>query len=188
MKQAMTLTDAQQKRVIKYCATRRHPSRDMAIVLFSLHTGLRAMEIAALKLCDVFDEEGSIKSQFQLAQRNTKGGNARTVFLNTKLRKVLKNYGEQSDLKKLQLALFPSQKGGHFSANTMCQLFLDIYKACGFEHASSHSGRRTFITKLANSGVNVRLLAALAGHQHISVTQRYIDVNDTQLANAVELL
>jgi integrase/recombinase XerD len=28
----------------------------------------------------------------------------------------------------------------------------------------------------------------LAGHSSIAVTQRYIDVNDDQLANAVELL
>ena len=55
MKQAMTLTGAQQKRVLQYCATRRHPTRDKTIVLFSLHTGLRAMELAALKLGDVFD-------------------------------------------------------------------------------------------------------------------------------------
>jgi integrase/recombinase XerD len=36
--------------------------------------------------------------------------------------------------------------------------------------------------------VGVRVLAALAGHSSIATTQRYIDVNDTQLANAVELL
>jgi integrase/recombinase XerD len=70
------------------------------------------MELAALKLGDVFDEDGSVKSQFQLAQRNTKGGNARTVFVNTKLRKALKDYGEQSDLTQPERALFPSQKGG----------------------------------------------------------------------------
>jgi integrase/recombinase XerD len=34
----------------------------------------------------------------------------------------------------------------------------------------------------------VRVLAELAGHSSISVTQRYIDVNDAQLARAVELL
>ena len=109
MKQAMTLTDAQQKRVLQYCATRRHPTRDKTIVLFSLHTGLRAMELAALKLGDVFDEDGSVKSQFQLAQRNTKGSNARTVFVNTKLRKALKDYGEQSNLTQPERALFPRQ-------------------------------------------------------------------------------
>ncbi len=63
-----------------------------------------------------------------------------------------------------------------------------IVKDCGLKGATSHSGRRTFITKLANAGINVRLLAELAGHKHISTTQRYIDVNDTQLAHAVELL
>ncbi|MDA8771138.1 site-specific integrase, partial [Planktomarina temperata] len=50
------------------------------------------------------------------------------------------------------------------------------------------SGRRTYITRLANKGVGVRLLAALAGHSHISTTQRYIDVNSEQLSEAVELL
>lgn len=85
-------------------------------------------------------------------------------------------------------ALFRSQKGGHFSANSMCQVFLNIYKACGLSDASSHSGRRTFITRLANKGIGVRVLAALAGHSSIATTQRYIDVNDEQLANAVELL
>ncbi len=83
-------------------------------MLFSLHTGLRAMELAALKLGDVFDEDGSVKSQFQLAQRNTKGGNARTVFVNAKLRKALKDYGEQSNLTQPERALFPSQKVGTF--------------------------------------------------------------------------
>ena len=67
----------------------------------------------------------------------------------------------------------------------MCQRFLDIYKAVGLKDASSHSGRRTYIISLANKGVGVRLLA---GHSHISTTQRYIDVNAEQLSAAVELL
>jgi site-specific recombinase XerD len=95
---------------------------------------------------------------------------------------------EQPSINELNHPLFESQKGGHFSANTMCQLFLDIYKACGLKDASSHSGRRTYITRLANKGVGVRLLAELAGHSHISTTQRYIDVNSEQLTQAVELL
>jgi len=85
-------------------------------------------------------------------------------------------------------ALFSTQKRGAFSANTMCQLFLEIYAASGINGASSHSGRRTFLTRLANKGVPVRQLAALAGHADISTTQKYLDVNSDQLANAVELL
>ena len=47
---------------------------------------------------------------------------------------------------------------------------------------------RTFITRLADKGIGVRVLAELAGHSSIAVTQRYTDVNDTQLAQAVELI
>ena len=118
----------------------------------------------------------------------SKGGQRRTVHLNQRLRKALAKYAKSKCLQELDRPLFESQKGGHFSANTMCQLFLDIYKACGLKDASSHSGRRTYITRLANKGVGVRLLTELAGHSHISTTQRYIDVNSDQLIQAVELL
>jgi integrase/recombinase XerD len=110
------------------------------------------------------------------------------VYLSQRLRRSLCEYGNTIGLANSSRCLFESQKGGHFSANTMCQLFLEIYKACGFKDASSHNGRHTYITRLANKGVGVRLLVELAGHSHISTTQRYIDVNAEHVANAVELL
>ena len=69
----------------------------------------------------------------------------------------------------------------------MCQLIIGIYQQCGLDGATSHSGRRTFITNLAGKGVGVRVLAELAGHASISTTQIYIDVSDTQMRAAVEL-
>ena len=156
--------------------------------MISFYAGLRAKEIAALSVGNVFDETGAVREQFILSAAQSKGGQTRTVYLNQRLRRALADYGDTIKLTDPQQALFASQKGGHFSANTMCQPFLDIYKACGLKDASSHSGRRTYITRLANKGVGVRLLAALAGHAHISTTQRYIDVNSDQLSQAVELL
>ena len=188
MRQAQTLNEAQLRRVIQYCRSRRHPTRDQTIILFSFYAGLRAKEIAALKRGDVVDDEGVARTQFTLSAEQSKGGKTRTVYLNQRLRRALAEYGAGLHLSDPQRPLFESQKGGHFSANTMCQLFLDIYKAVGLKDASSHSGRRTYITRLANKGVGVRLLAELAGHSHISTTQRYIDVNAEQLSAAVELL
>lgn len=188
MRQAQTLNEAQLRRVLHYCRSRRHPTRDQTIILFSFYAGLRAKEIAALTVSNVFDEEGAVRTQFILSPEQSKGGQTRTVYLSQRLRKAFAEYGDTICTGKTNRPLFESQKGGHFSANTMCQLFLDIYKACGLKDASSHSGRRTYITRLANKGVGVRLLAELAGHSHISTTQRYIDVNAEQLANAVELL
>ena len=47
--------------------------------------------------------------------------------------------------------------------------------------------RRSFITNLATNGIGVRVLASLAGHRSIAVTQKYIDVNDDMKRNALEL-
>ena len=57
-----------------------------------------------------------------------KGGQRRTVFINKRLAKALEEYLSSKHLHDLSRPLFESQKGGHFSPNTMCQLFLDIYK------------------------------------------------------------
>jgi integrase/recombinase XerD len=136
----------------------------------------------------VVDENGRVRGEIILAVEQTKGRSSRRVFVSAKLRKELAAYIKiecaTCDLAK---PLFRSQKKRAFSANTMCQLFLGIYKSCGLRGASSHSGRRTFITNLASKSVSVRVLAALAGHRSIATTQRYIDVNDQQLRNAVEL-
>lgn len=188
MRQALTLTDTQYRNVINFCSTRKHTLRDQCIIHVSFLAGLRAIELAALTVGDVYDQQGNIRSQFTIQGAQTKGGYARTVYVSTKLKRILKSYHSVVEARSSSDPLFMTQLQTRFSANTMCQLFLQIYKDCGIRGASSHSGRRTFITKLANTGINVRLLAALAGHRHISTTQRYIDVNDGQLAKAVELL
>ena len=136
---------------------------------------------------DVYDNAGNVHSSFVLSAAATKGARTRTVYVNKTLKRQLAQY--YPTLPKQPTApLFCSQKGSFFSANTMCQLLIHIFQQCSLKHATSHSGRRTFITRLASKGVGVRVLAELAGHSSIATTQRYIDVNAEQLANAVELV
>jgi integrase/recombinase XerD len=75
-----------------------------------------------------------------------------------------------------------------FSANTLAQYFHYLYKKAGIAGASSHSGRRGFITSLANRGVSVRVLMELAGHSSLNVTQRYIETNPQLLRTCVEMM
>ena len=77
---------------------------------------------------------------------------------------------------------------GHFLANTLTQLIGQIYRKAGIDGATSHSGRRWFITKLAHSGVSAKVIMTLAGHKNLSTTQRYIDVNDEMMRAAVAIL
>jgi integrase/recombinase XerD len=62
------------------------------------------------------------------------------------------------------------------------------YLQAGLDGGSSHSGRRHFITKLAHAGISPKAIMLLAGHKHLSTTQRYIDVNDEMMRAAVEIL
>ena len=188
MKQAKTFTEKELKQVLTYISLRRHALRNRAMLLLTHWAGMRVGEVAALRIGDVVNADGSIKSEIRLAPEQTKGRHARTVFLGQKLRRELGAY--VASLKKQQpdRPLFYTQKRAGFTANTLCQYFYWLYKEAGIEGASSHSGRRTFITNLANKGVGVRVLMSLAGHRNISTTQAYIDVNDEMQRKAVDLV
>ena len=80
-----------------------------------------------------------------------------------------------------------SMMGGWFS-QTIQQVFRQLYTQIGFDGASSHSGRRTMLTKLAERGVHVRVIQQIARHSSLATTQRYIEVSPHLLRNAVEML
>ena len=84
--------------------------------------------------------------------------------------------------------LFSTQKNSHFTANTATQHLQRLYARAGIVGATSHSGRRTWLTDLSSKGVGVRVLAEMAGHVSIQTTQRYIDVTDEQMRRAAELI
>ena len=95
--------------------------------------------------------------------------------------------GKQIEL--LVVRLFRTTQHSALDAlNALSQLIKRLYERSGIKGASSHSGRRSFITNLANKGVNVRVIAELASHKSIQTTQRYIEASETTLANAVDLL
>ena len=157
------------------------------MILLSYYAGLRAKEIAELNVGDIYAENGDVKQTVLLLAGQTKGNRSRMFVINSKLAKEIasfRGYAGQSGA----APLIKSQKNRAFSANSMCQLICRIYRDSGITGATSHSGRRTFITNLANKGVSARVLMELAGHKNLATTQRYIDVNDGLLFAATELL
>ena len=61
MKQAKLLTDAEFRRLNAIVNSLRYPTRNHSAVALSFYAGLRACEIAALRVGDVFDEAGGVK-------------------------------------------------------------------------------------------------------------------------------
>ena len=170
-------------------ATRDSPRNRCAFML-SLLAGLRAGEIASLNLGDVF-AHGKVLDRIVLQPTQTKGNTGRIVFVSTSLQDELANYhntlSRVGQRKNSNNPLIISKKGKKaFTSHGMVMLLKRIYQQAKITGASSHSGRRSFITTLANKGITVRVLQELAGHKHIGTTQGYIDVNDDMLRKAVE--
>ena len=190
MKQAKLLTEPEFRRLTTIVNALRYPVRNHTAMALSFYAGLRGCEIAALRIGDVFDEVGGVKDTIDLNADQTKGSDSATVLVNSKLKRQLVKFAKQYPVhtSNRSAPLLFSAKGGGFTAQTIVNLFKRIYQLARIDGASSHSGRRQFVTQLADRGINARLVQVLARHKHLSTTQRYIDVNEITLRSAIELI
>lgn len=189
MKQARVLNETELKRVLAVCSVGRYGQRNRLALLLSHYAGLRVGEIASLKWNQLLETDHKVKAGFYLKAEDTKAGEARAVHINQLLQKEIYLYWLSLDeYKCLSQPVILSQRYKAFNANTLCQLFTRLYLDAGIDGATSHSGRRWFITKLANSGVSAKVIMELAGHKNLSTTQRYIEVNEEMKQQAVALL
>jgi integrase/recombinase XerD len=199
MSQARILTSREYRKVLVYISSRRHASRNKAMLYMSHLAGLRVGEISYLTIEDVLADDGSIKDEIYLTADKTKGDRGRTVLVPKKLQDELHHYlsirFKLKDLKAVTLTdtskkLFYSQRhpSDGFSPNTLAQHFHYLYKNAGLTGCSSHSGRRFFATKIAEAGTNPKVLQNLLGHRNLQTTMRYVEVSPTMMRNAVELM
>jgi integrase/recombinase XerD len=189
MAQAKTLSKVELKQVVhvtKACS--RYATRDVTMLMFTHLCGLRIGEVAELRFDDLVDVNGNVRDEMTLDAKRTKSKRARKVFLPKQMQRHLSEYVNSLHKQPLHGFLFSTQKQAHFSANTATQHMQRIYARAGIVGATSHSGRRTWLTALSQRGVSVFVLADMAGHKSIQTTQRYVTVNDEMKRNAAELI
>ena len=189
MKQARVLTKEEIRKVLKVCELTRHADRNKLIVHLSFLSGMRAVEIANLRVKDVLTADCEVIDAIALDKSQTKGSKGQTVYVGKALKKELTKYfvkfPKLADRKEGYL--LRTQKG-HFTSLTIQHLFKHLYALANIQNATSHSGRRSFITELSEKGVSVRVIQELARHSSLQTTQRYIDVSVPKLKGAVDLI
>lgn len=190
MAQAKTLTASEIEHLLNYINTRKYAARNRSMMLLTHWAGLRIGEVACLRWSDVTNSDGQVKDEIRLLPDMTKGRHARTVFVSAKLKAELQSYADQTKCVDRSYPFFASQKSvkAGFSANSLSQTFALLYEGARLEGASSHSGRRTFLTNLANKGTAIHLLKTLAGHRSIQTTATYLYSSPSQLRAVVELV
>jgi integrase/recombinase XerD len=137
MKQARVPTEAEFKRLTAVVSQGRHGARNRVALMLSYFAGLRVGEIATLCWDDLLNREGRAREQLRLSAAGTKGGHARVVFMNSRLRREIEQY--RSTLKNPPQPTQPvllTQKRTPFSANTLCQLMGQWYAHAGLDVSS----------------------------------------------------
>ena len=173
-KQARYLTEKQVKNAVSRMGDYRHSLRNRAIIELGLYAGLRAKEISLLRWEHVTDASHEVSDRITLTDDVTKGRSGGLIPINGKLAGTLKALmGSGVDRKS---AVIRSEKGGHLKTQSVVNLLWQHYRKCDIEGASSHSGRRTFITNVARNisqvGGSMRDVMALARHKNLATTQR----------------
>ena len=184
---AKVLTEQELRRTLRVISKKPHAKRNAALLWCSFGLGLRAKELASLRVEHILGADGRLLEEVNLSSAMTKGAKQRFVYLtNPSLIEALESYlVERQDQEDIlfshQAALFASQKGGAFTPNTMQQLFHKIYAEAKILGASSHSGRRTFATTLIEKGADIKAVSRLMGHSSISMTAQYVEDNPLRL-------
>ncbi|MBD2416042.1 integrase [Nostoc calcicola FACHB-389] len=159
-------------------------SRDRALFGICLYTGTRIAEACSLHTKDVYSIDTSVRPRITIRKGTTKGKiETRSVPVSDDLRSLLNDY------KSPKVFLFPGRHGlGHIHPDSADKILRTAFIELGIEGASTHSFRRTCLTKMHKSGVPLKVIQKISGHKTLSALQKYLDVLDEDLDAAVSTL
>jgi integrase/recombinase XerD len=164
------------------------------MVLLSFKAGLRAKEIALLTWSMVTDTTGELADAISLNNTAAKGrAGGRTIPLHCELADALLALkAARGERVQPDHPIIYSERAPGYSPNAVAIWFHTRYREIGLEGASSHSGRRTFITaiakKITEAGGSLRDVQEMAGHSSLSMTQRYIQGDSAAKRNVIGLI
>ena len=189
-KRAKILSPDHVEDLLVFARQTRHPIRNQVLVLLSVKAGLRAGEIANLTWPMLIEPTGEIGTCLELEDRAAKKGSGRVIPVHPELHAALVKLARLS--LTLDGAVIRSERGGPMTPVSIVSWFGKAFRAIGLEGCSSHSGRRTFITRAARlvhkAGGSLRDVQMLAGHRSLLTTQRYIDGDTDVQRKLISLL
>lgn len=182
-RRAKILTDRNVDELLRHIARFDNaPLSGEVKLLLSVYAGLRVAEIASLTLDAVTEPDGSIGQFLVVRARYAKNRRERTIPLNPRLREALIRFSRTHP----GLEYFAYSRRWYTikrqRTDAVKHWFSQLYRTTGLKGCSSHSGRRTFITRLARMAnqhnASLRDVQMLAGHSRLDTTATYIETSD----------
>jgi site-specific recombinase XerD len=157
--------------------------RDRAIAGLMLFSGLRSAEVLGLRVADVDIGRGWVRVV-------GKGDKERRVPLDADVGGLVQSYLLAERPESNSTMLFLVAKGPHrgqpLSAAGLRRVFRYHRERSGVTAGHPHALRHSFGTALAEAGVDLAVLQALMGHDHVDSAARYIHLAPSHLRTAYD--
>lgn len=154
---------------------RQTATRDKAIILTLVDSGLRASELCALIISDYDEKRG------RLHVRHGKGDKERFVIIGNRTQKAILRYLSTRKRTKRQDPLFATKDGNQIKRENLYRLIKRIGDRAGIENAHPHRLRHTFAVNFLRNGGNVALLQELLGHESLEMVMVYVELAEQDL-------
>lgn len=162
------------KKVLRHCPRDKSGTRDRAIFLVLLDTGIRAAELLALDFDDLHLPSG------ELLIRHGKGDKTRAVFCGKTTRSALRSWlAYRSDQSS---ALFTSvDTDSRLTYSGLRWIILRRFESAKVKQQGIHTFRRLFALTMLRNGTDIMTLSRLMGHSTTEVLRRYLAQTDDDL-------
>ncbi len=192
---ARTLTENEQRLLLKVTGQRRDGFRDHVIYSVALGAGLREHEIVALNIGDVFDDAGHARRRLRLRvfKRASEDPAPQEVMLpdlvRAKLEKLIASRRHSGEALTPDTPIFVSRLGRRLSTRQLRRAFSVWQKRCGFDrHFSFHTLRHCACTNVYRASRDIRLTQRFARHKSVLSTAIYTHPSDEDLLRSVQSL
>ena len=158
---------------------KKHQQRNRTLLELLYATGLRASEIAGLKMGDLQLEESTLRA-------HGKGNKERIVPIANTTVEIIQNYllhdRHHYCKSDLEAHVFLSQQGRPLTRQRIWQIIKEQACSVGItKKISPHTLRHSFATHLLENGASLRVIQEMLGHADITTTQIYTHVDQKRL-------
>lgn len=166
--EANFLDDEEQQKMLDACKD----TRECALILCLLRSGLRVSELINARKDDLFDRS--------LVVRKGKGGKPRVTFISDDANNAIILYHREIGVD--QVYLFPNKSGSKISRQYVSRLVTSVAQRAGItKKVSPHTLRHTFATNLLRAGARIEDVQPMMGHTNMRTTRIYMHFTNDYL-------
>ncbi len=186
--QASVLNDSDYSKLRKQIKSRKYK----LLLDLAWYTGERWGALVQLRTEDVYNANGSPRAEITFRASTRKASpdgkrQTRQVPVHEILAEALRGYKPEEN----SPWLFPNREGDDpITVRWADKILRSAVEQSGLEALgiSTHSTRRSFITKLHRAGVDVYTIQKITGHQDVKALGRYVEIDSDRVKGAIATL